>query len=173
MSHTASDLCSCAGQFASTLELAALGPNVVVFNFCQYVFCAGLSIATLRRVHSCVLQHDWPLTSPRCRGCVCADSAGERSVMAGRLRGGDAAGAGRGVAAALAVATGLGVAILVLLSLFGERLICLTGCAPNLVAPALTYLRVRMLAAPAVVITMVAQVRTLPASRLLQVQALA
>ena len=86
--------------------------------------------------------------------------------MAGRLRGGDAAGAGRGAAAALAVAVGLGVAILVLLSLFGERLICLTGCAPNLVAPALTYLRVRMLAAPAVVITMVAQVRTLPAFRL-------
>ena len=79
--------------------------------------------------------------------------------MAGRLRGGDAAGAGRGAAAALAVAVGLGAAILVLLGLFGERLICLTGCAPNLVAPALTYLRVRMLAAPAVVITMVAQVR--------------
>ena len=80
--------------------------------------------------------------------------------MAGRLRGGDAAGAGRGAAAALAVATGLGVAILVLLGVFGERLICLTGCAPNLVAPALTYMRVRMLAAPAVVITMVAQARS-------------
>lgn len=97
--------------------------------------------------------------------CLCSLNC-ERSVMAGRLRGGDAAGAGRGAAAALAVAIGLGVAILVLLGLFGERLICLTGCAPNLVAPALTYLRVRMLAAPAVVITMVAQVWTLPAFRL-------
>lgn len=77
--------------------------------------------------------------------------------MAARLRAGDAASAGEAAAAALAVALCLGACTLALLSLFGQRFICLTGCAPNLVTPACSYLRVRMLAAPAVVITMVAQ----------------
>lgn len=77
--------------------------------------------------------------------------------MAARLRAGDAASAGEAAAAALAVALCLGASTLALLALFGQRFICMTGCAPNLVTPACSYLRVRMLAAPAVVITMVAQ----------------
>lgn len=78
--------------------------------------------------------------------------------MAGRLRGGDAAGAGDAAAAALAVALGLVAGTTALLALCGPRFIALTGCSPNLVAPACSYLRVRLLAAPSVVITMVAQV---------------
>mmetsp|Transcript_50818 Transcript_50818/g.94667 ORF Transcript_50818/g.94667 Transcript_50818/m.94667 type:complete len:533 (-) Transcript_50818:2202-3800(-) len=38
----------CIGQFGSTAELAALGPNMVVFNFSSYVFmCVGLATITL------------------------------------------------------------------------------------------------------------------------------
>ncbi len=67
-------------------------------------------------------------------------------------------GAGDAAAAALAVALGLGAGTTALQALCGPRFIALTGCSPNLVAPACSYLRVRLLAAPAVVITMVAQV---------------
>ena len=41
---------------------------------------------------------------------------------------------------------------------WGPRLILATGCSPELLAPAWSYMRVRALAAPAVLVVMVAQV---------------
>lgn len=36
----------CVGQFASTLELAALGPNTLIFQFCTYVVASLATACT-------------------------------------------------------------------------------------------------------------------------------
>lgn len=45
---------------------------------------------------------------------------------------------------------------------FAEPLMRATGCAPELMAPALAYMRVRALAAPAVLLVMISQVPLSP-----------
>lgn len=55
------------------------------------------------------------------------------------------------------VALTLGLAIMALYQGAAVQLVKLTGCAPELWAPALLYLRVRAIAMPASLVTMVAQ----------------
>jgi len=47
----------CIGQFASTVELAALGPNIVIFNFISYTF-QFMSIATTISVSNAMADGD-------------------------------------------------------------------------------------------------------------------
>lgn len=79
------------------------------------------------------------------------------SLISGDLRTGDAAGAQRTLACALALALAAGALVALCLELFAEALIAATGAAPALHAPACAYIRIRALAQPAVLATMVLQ----------------
>ena len=57
--------------------------------------------------------------------------------------------AGRVLASSLMMAAAMGAMVCVFLQLFGPRLLQLTGAAPELMDPALAYLRIRALATPA------------------------
>ncbi len=112
------------GQWAGSLQLAALGPCSLVFNFAFYSFTA-LSVSTV-------------------------------SLIAERLR------SGRGTAEhALSTALFLGATGGILISciflLWGPQLLAMTGCDPSLLGTSWQYLRIRCLAAPAAIITQVAQ----------------
>ncbi|KAK9830568.1 hypothetical protein WJX72_012538 [[Myrmecia] bisecta] len=115
----------CIGQFASTAELAALGPNTLIFNFFTYVMTA-LCIATV-------------------------------TVVAEKLRQDNIKQAGRALSGSLFVAAAIGCLVTAVLQLFGRPIMLATGCAPAILQPALTYLRIRAWAAPAVLLLMVAQ----------------
>jgi putative MATE family efflux protein len=111
------------GQWAGSLQLAALGPCSLVFNFAFYSFTA-LSVSTV-------------------------------SLIAERLR------KGHGTEHALSTALFLGATGGILVSsifvLFGPQLLAATGCDPSLLVTSWQYLRIRCLAAPAAIITQVAQ----------------
>jgi Na+-driven multidrug efflux pump len=77
------------------------------------------------------------------------------SLTAERLRQG--AGAERTVSAALFVAAASGAAVTAVLLTFGGALLAATGCDPALLPAAGEYLRIRALAAPAAIVTQVAQ----------------
>jgi len=83
--------------------------------------------------------------------------------VADALRGGDEAGAGALASAGLAVAAAVGAAATLTLLAAGPALVSLTGAAPALAAPALSYLRVRALACPLTLATGVAQATLLAA----------
>ncbi|MGH8937494.1 MAG: MATE family efflux transporter [Acidimicrobiia bacterium] len=73
-----------------------------------------------------------------------------RAVGAGRPEA-----AGRIVTQALALAVAIGVAVLVVLELLTGPILAMMGAGPELQAPAASYLRIRALAAPAVLVVMV------------------
>lgn len=88
-------------------------------------------------------------------GCSAAQCG--RRLVSESLRDGQREAAARALSCSLMVALTLGVSITVLYQGTALQLVKLTGCAPELWAPALTYLRVRAIAAPANLVTMVAQ----------------
>lgn len=111
------------GQMAGILQLAALGPCALLFNFAFYSFNA-LSIATV-------------------------------SLTAERLRlKGDA---GKAVSTALCIGAVGGIAITAIFQGWGPQLLARTGCDPALLPDSALYLRIRSLAAPAAILTQVAQ----------------
>lgn len=77
--------------------------------------------------------------------------------MSESLRDGQKESAARALSCSLMVALTLGVAVMSLYEGTALQLVKLTGCAAELWAPALLYLRVRALAMPANLCTMVAQ----------------
>lgn len=80
-----------------------------------------------------------------------------RSLISEDLRLGDAPAAQRTLACALAIAAAAGLAVAALLEVFAEQLIAATGAAPALHGPASAYVRIRAVAQPAVLTTMVLQ----------------
>lgn len=115
----------CIGQFASTLELAALGPNTLIFQFATYVFGALATACT------CLMSEFLDL---------------KKRVEAASV-----------LSTSLMLAFGIGAAQLLVLTIWGPQMIAMTGCPVELIAPAWTYLRIRALAAPSVLLLMVAQ----------------
>lgn len=115
----------CIGQYTGTLELAALGPTMLIFNLFTYVFTA-ITITTV-------------------------------SLVADKLRTQDVDGAGDALSSALFVATTFGLIIQAVLLCCSEQMVMFTGAAPALLAPSVTYLKIRAWSAPAVLISMVAQ----------------
>lgn len=125
----------CLGRMTSdTLQLAALGPCSLIFNFSGYVWNA-LAIATV-------------------------------TLVAERLKGGDSRAASASLSCSLALGAAGGVVVCALLLGAGPALLRATGAEPALLAPALTYLRIRALAAPAAILVQVwKHQRCLPAMR--------
>ncbi|KAG7672119.1 putative Protein DETOXIFICATION 46, chloroplastic [Nannochloris sp. 'desiccata'] len=111
------------GQWAGSLQLAALGPCSLVFNFAFYSFTA-LSVSTV-------------------------------SLIAERLRKGH--GAEHALSTALFLGAAGGIFISSIFVLWGPQLLAATGCDPSLLGTSWQYLRIRCLAAPAAIITQVAQ----------------
>lgn len=113
----------CLGQASSTTDLAAMGPNLTVFNFVTYVFLFLGTVTTIKI--SKALSH------------------------------GDMETAERYLSAALLVAVWCGSAIMAGILMWPRETIEATGALPALVAPAARYARVRALAVPATLATMV------------------
>jgi putative MATE family efflux protein len=111
------------GQWAGSLQLAALGPCSLVFNFAFYSFTA-LSVSTV-------------------------------SLIAERLRKGH--GAEHALSTALFLGATGGILISSIFALWGPQFLAATGCDPGLLGTSWKYLRIRCLAAPAAIITQVAQ----------------
>ena len=84
-------------------------------------------------------------------------------LVSGNLRDGRSDLAARSLSVSLTVAALLGLAILGAYRGAAVQLVQLTQCAPELWPPALLYLRVRALAMPANLVTMVAQAGTVGA----------
>jgi putative MATE family efflux protein len=115
------------GQWSGSLELAALGPCALIFNFAFYSFTA-LSIATVS------------LTAERLR-----------------LKNDDQNLAGQTIGAALFLGAAGGVVVAIILLVWGPALLLKTHCDPVLLPAAREYLKIRALAAPAAIVTQVAQ----------------
>lgn len=115
----------CVGQCTGTLELAALGPTMLIFNLFTYIFTA-ITITTV-------------------------------SLVADKLRKQDISAAGDALSSALFVATVFGLLIQAVLLVYSKQMVVLTGAAPALLEPSVTYLKIRAWSAPAVLISMVAQ----------------
>ncbi|GIL73237.1 hypothetical protein Vretimale_4844 [Volvox reticuliferus] len=116
----------CIGQFAGTIQLAALGPANLVFSFCQY-FLQSLQVATL-------------------------------SLLAGFMRDGRLRRGEELLSTAVAMAAVLGLVTTCILESFPAAIITATGLRDPALLPLSTeYVRVRGLAQPAVLVTMVAQ----------------
>ena len=107
----------------SHLQLAALGPCSLLFNFAFYSFTA-LSVATV-------------------------------SLVAERLR--QHRDAGPALSTSLFLGACGGVVVATIFLALGPQLLAATGCDPALVATSWQYLRIRAFAAPAAIITQVAQ----------------
>lgn len=73
-------------------------------------------------------------------------------MVASRLAGGDQAGAGRVVVQALYLAVALGVTTTVSLVVGAELLVAVMQAAPEVAGPAVSYLRIRAFAAPALLV---------------------
>ena len=81
---------------------------------------------------------------------------GTTPLLAGAVGRGDSAGAGRIAWQAVALAIVAGMAVMVLLQVFAEPILGLMGAEGEMIEPALVYLRIRALAAPAVVLVIAA-----------------
>mmetsp|Transcript_1310 Transcript_1310/g.3313 ORF Transcript_1310/g.3313 Transcript_1310/m.3313 type:complete len:553 (-) Transcript_1310:16-1674(-) len=111
------------GRFATTTDLAGLGPVTLIFTFVNYIWNSQ-GVATTTMV---------------------ATELNEEGVPPERA----ARRAGRVLAASLLLALCAGGAVCVVLQLAGPTLLAATGASPELIPPALAYLRVRALATPA------------------------
>ena len=134
------ELCGCCSQLiaacvsgicALTTAAAAaaavctgLGPVTLIFTFVNYIWNSQ-GIATTTLVADALNR-----PSP--------DSKHPPHVEAGRV-----------LASSLLMAAAMGVAACTCLQLFGPGLLQMTGAAPELIDPALSYLRIRALATPA------------------------
>lgn len=111
------------GQMAGSLQLAALGPCALLFNFAFYSFSA-LSVATV-------------------------------SLIAERIREGQ--GAEHALSTSLSIGALGGILVGAILLGWGPQLLAMTGCDPALLPLSWQYLQIRALAAPAAIVTQVAQ----------------
>ena len=126
--------CACCQICALTPDAAAaaaaaavctgLGPVTLIFTFVNYIWNSQ-GIATTTLVADALNR-----PSP--------DSKHPPHVEAGRV-----------LASSLLMAAAMGVAACTCLQLFGPGLLQMTGAAPELIDPALSYLRIRALATPA------------------------
>jgi len=115
----------CLGQSATTLELAALGPNLTVFNFISYAFFFLAAVTTIK-TSKAVTEGD--------------NTEAERIIFG-----------------ALLVALCGGTIIATALVAFPQAILAATGALPGLIGPATAYARVRGLAVPAALATVVLQ----------------
>ncbi len=115
----------CCGRFASTLQLASLGPALAVFNFINYFFFF-LNAATTVLVSQALARDD--------------EAEASNTLSNAMLVGGVC-----------------GLALTGALWRYAEGLVALTGCVPELIAPAARYLRVRGLGQPIVLSSLVLQ----------------
>eukprot|EP00928_Gymnodinium_smaydae_P053423 TRINITY_DN37414_c0_g1_i1.p1 TRINITY_DN37414_c0_g1~~TRINITY_DN37414_c0_g1_i1.p1 ORF type:complete len:514 (-),score=75.86 TRINITY_DN37414_c0_g1_i1:426-1937(-) len=118
---------ACVGRMSGTLELAALGPNTVIFNFLNYGF-TFMGIATM-------------------------------SIVARELAECQRESAARSMGHAVALAVFLGVALTALLRSCAPYLLAVAGAGASseFFNAAGSYLRVRALSAPAMMVAVVAQ----------------
>jgi MATE family multidrug resistance protein len=123
----------CIGRCSTTLDLAALGPNLVIFNFVSFGF-AFLAITTTIRA--------------------------SRALAAGDKRE-----AGRAISTSAIIAFTAGSLIGAMIFFFSGAALASTGAIPEILATAEGYCRVRALAIPAVLVTMVLQAGTFPEHR--------
>uniref|UniRef100_A0A061S4R5 Protein DETOXIFICATION n=1 Tax=Tetraselmis sp. GSL018 TaxID=582737 RepID=A0A061S4R5_9CHLO len=119
------------GQFSNTTQLAGLGPVTLIFTFVNYIWNSQ-GIATTSMVASA-------LNNPKL------------STEESRLEG------GRVLSSSLILAAAAGLTACLGLELLGPALIQVTGAAPELMKPALEYLRVRAFATPATFAIIVSQ----------------
>eukprot|EP00897_Mesotaenium_endlicherianum_P002099 jgi/Mesen1/1917/ME000144S01042 len=120
----------CVGQLG-TRQLAALGPNVSIFNLVFQVY-TFMGAATCNILAGCVHQ-------------VAGEEQGQQQE------------AGRMLSHAVILAVILGIATTAFLECLGPHLLAAMGAGADIMPPALAYLRVRALSAPAVLVIIVAQ----------------
>lgn len=125
---------ACVGQYSS-LHLAALAPNTSVFNiFFQIFTFLGYTTANLIATNSV-----------RAEGLTEAEKA-ERTATSSRV-----------LAHSLVLAVGSGLACTAIMLTCGPSLLMAMGATPETLGPALSYLYIRALASPAVMVANVAQ----------------
>lgn len=124
----------CVGQLSS-LELAALGPNTAIFNFVFQVF-AFLGIATTNLIAS---------NTPNAPG-ISEEERRRRKHESGTL-----------LSNALTIALISGIACCIIMETIPVTLLKIMGASPEMLGPALSYLRVRAIASPAVMVMCVSQ----------------
>ncbi|XP_024356560.1 protein DETOXIFICATION 46, chloroplastic isoform X2 [Physcomitrium patens] len=122
----------CVGQ-VSSVHLAALGPNTSIFNFIFQLF-TFLGSATCNLLAGINLR---------------ASSVEEQRTQQHQ--------ASQLLNHALFLAVTFGVGVFFLMEAFAPKLLALMGTGPEYLKPALVYLRVRALSAPAVLILIVGQ----------------
>ncbi|KAG0578508.1 hypothetical protein KC19_4G028200 [Ceratodon purpureus] len=122
----------CVGQ-VSSVHLAALGPNTSIFNF--------------------IFQHFTFLGSATCN-LLAGVSTRASSAEAQKTQQHQAS---QLLNHALFLAVTFGVAVCVLMEVLAPQLLALMGTGPEYLKPALVYLRIRALSAPAVLILIVGQ----------------
>ena len=125
------------GQMAGSLQLAAIGPCSLIFNFAFYSFTA-LSVATVS------------LIAERLRKAKENNNNNNNNGSSGAT-------AEDALSTALFLGASGGILIAAVILVWGPRLLALTGCDPSLLSTSWSYLRIRVLAAPAAVITQIAQ----------------
>eukprot|EP00873_Tetraselmis_striata_P020415 jgi/Tetstr1/440679/TSEL_028988.t1 len=125
---------ACVGQYSS-LHLAALAPNTSVFNLFFQIF-TFLGYTTTNLIAS---------NSVRAAGLTDKERA-TRSETASRV-----------LAHSLVLAFGSGLACTAIMLTCGHALLTTMGATPDTLGPALSYLQIRALASPAVMIANVAQ----------------
>ena len=127
----------CVGQLAGTQQLAALGPNTLIFNFVVYLFFG---------IGSCTTIFMGKALNPGNGGEPSAEGSGISEPDAAQV-----------LACACLVAVALGLANIFVLRLLSGPALTLVGTSAALVAAGESYLQVRSLAAPAVLLSMAAQ----------------
>ncbi|KAH8969627.1 hypothetical protein BDL97_02G043200 [Sphagnum fallax] len=125
----------CVGQVDS-IQLAALGPNTSIFNFVFQIF-SFLGAATCNLIAT--VGPEGP------EGSTIGEQQGQQ-LQASQL-----------LSYALFLAVVFGLAVVVLMELFAPQLLVLMGTRNDYLKPALTYLRIRALSAPAVLVLIVGQ----------------
>ena len=125
---------ACVGQYSS-LHLAALAPNTSVFNLFFQLF-TFLGYTTTNLIAS---------NSVKAEGLTAAEKQ-LRSETASRV-----------LAHSLVLAVGSGLACTLVMLTCGPALLTAMGASPETLGPALSYLQIRALASPAVMVANVAQ----------------
>eukprot|EP01025_Chloroclados_australasicus_P069155 TRINITY_DN9707_c1_g1_i1.p1 TRINITY_DN9707_c1_g1~~TRINITY_DN9707_c1_g1_i1.p1 ORF type:complete len:784 (-),score=40.85 TRINITY_DN9707_c1_g1_i1:1146-3497(-) len=124
---------ACVGQ-TSSLQLAALGPNTAIFNLVFQVFqFLGLVASNILAMNS--------VDAPG----ISADEKMSRKSKAEKM-----------MSHAIVAAGVMGISMTCLLQAVGPQLLAAVGTSPELMGPALSYLRIRALATPGVLISNVA-----------------
>lgn len=127
----------CVGQLSGTQQLAALGPNTLVFDFVVYIFFGIGSCTTIFMAKALSLEKD--------------------ASEDGRSKSEHEPDAGQVLACAGLLAAVLGLMNVFVLRLLSAPALSLVGTSAELVAAGQPYLHIRSLAAPASLLSMAAQ----------------